>query len=178
MVKVIAVLACLLIVVMDATAGILGIKAEAAQNKVKQLRLWIFECKKPSHEAFILAAGAAIVLAVAHFLANLIGCIGCFKQNSAKSGAPTHLFSKTCCIILWYDISSSHIPTSIANDRSSCWAGTASHRNFIKQGVRIFLWSHSSSLLVIWGICLFCSCAIRGCLYCHNQCSSLRRLMI
>ncbi|GAA0182721.1 hypothetical protein LIER_30414 [Lithospermum erythrorhizon] len=136
MVKVIAVLACLLIVVMDATAGILGIKAEAAQNKVKQLRLWIFECKKPSHEAFILAAGAAIVLAVAHFLANLIGCIGCFKQNSAKSGAPTHLFSKTCCIILWIVVAVGLVLLvigTLSNKESGSSCGLT-HRHYLSYG--------------------------------------------
>ncbi|KAE8683777.1 Detected protein of confused Function [Hibiscus syriacus] len=35
-------------------SGILGIQAEVAQNKVKHLRLWIFECRDPSHEAFKL----------------------------------------------------------------------------------------------------------------------------
>ncbi|CAI9777232.1 unnamed protein product [Fraxinus pennsylvanica] len=51
---------------LDVTAGILGIKAEAAQNQEKHLRLWIFECKEPSHNAFVLSVAAATLLCMAH----------------------------------------------------------------------------------------------------------------
>ncbi|OMO99913.1 hypothetical protein COLO4_13023 [Corchorus olitorius] len=73
MVKLGGILVCVLIVAMDVSAGILGIKAEVEQNKVKHLRLWIFECRDPSHAAFKLAFGAAALLSLAHVLANLGG---------------------------------------------------------------------------------------------------------
>lgn len=96
----IGLLVCLLVMMMDVVAGILGIEAELAQNKVivtyiytskiqqanannialcKQvdhLKVWIFECRDPSHKAFKLGLSAAIILALAHTIGNLFG--GCF----------------------------------------------------------------------------------------------------
>ncbi|XP_038881391.1 uncharacterized protein LOC120072925 [Benincasa hispida] len=64
---------CLLIIIMDVTAGILGIQAEIAQNKVNHFKMWIFECKDPSYNAFKLGLAAAILLGLAHAIANLAG---------------------------------------------------------------------------------------------------------
>ncbi|OVA11653.1 Protein of unknown function DUF1218 [Macleaya cordata] len=71
--KAIAALICLLIVSMDIVAGVLGIQAEIAQNKVKHLKLWIFECREPSQDAFKLGLAAASILALAHVIAILLG---------------------------------------------------------------------------------------------------------
>ncbi|KAJ0918570.1 putative modifying wall lignin-1/2 [Helianthus annuus] len=51
---------CVIVIVLDIIAGILGVKAEAAQNQEKHLRLWLFECKEPSQEAFRLGCGAIL----------------------------------------------------------------------------------------------------------------------
>ncbi|XP_023002958.1 uncharacterized protein LOC111496708 [Cucurbita maxima] len=75
-------LVCLLVIIMDVTAGILGIQAEIAQNKVNHLKMWIFECKDPSYNAFKLGLAAAILLGIAHAIANLIG--GCIYVRSAE----------------------------------------------------------------------------------------------
>ncbi|CAA3011508.1 uncharacterized protein LOC111372148 [Olea europaea subsp. europaea] len=72
MVKKIVIFACLLIIALDITAGILGIKAEAAQNQEKHLRLWIFECKEPSHDAFVLGVAAATLLFKRSFQKHLL----------------------------------------------------------------------------------------------------------
>lgn len=73
---------CILVIIMDVTAGILGIQAEIAQNKVNHLKMWIFECKDPSYNAFKLGLAAAILLALAHAIANLVG--GCIFVRSAE----------------------------------------------------------------------------------------------
>ncbi|KAE8662213.1 formin-like protein 5-like [Hibiscus syriacus] len=73
-------------VALDVAAGILGIQAEVAQNKVKHLRLWIFECRDPSHEAFKLALGAVILLSLAHFsLTFLVAACASVLKKSSKS---------------------------------------------------------------------------------------------
>uniref|UniRef100_A0A6N2MNY3 Uncharacterized protein n=1 Tax=Salix viminalis TaxID=40686 RepID=A0A6N2MNY3_SALVM len=78
MVRIGGILVCMLVVAMDVAAGFLGIQAEIAQNKalnnarprvliqVKHLRLWIFECREPSEDAFKLGLAAAGILVLAH----------------------------------------------------------------------------------------------------------------
>ncbi|KAK4368467.1 hypothetical protein RND71_012259 [Anisodus tanguticus] len=85
MAKLFGIFACLLIVALDSIAGILGIKAEAAQNQEKHLKLWLFECKEPSHDAFVLGVAAACLLGISHVLANLLGgCSVCATDNIKK----------------------------------------------------------------------------------------------
>ncbi|XP_059664572.1 protein VASCULATURE COMPLEXITY AND CONNECTIVITY-like [Cornus florida] len=98
----IGVLVCLLIVVMDIVAGILGIKAEAAQNKVKDFKLGIFECKEPSHKAFVLGLVAATLLCLAHILANLLGgCTNCTTQEELPKPSQHSKLSVACLVFTW-----------------------------------------------------------------------------
>ncbi|KAL6546706.1 hypothetical protein OROMI_022427 [Orobanche minor] len=78
----IAILVCLLVMIIDIAAGILGIEAEVAENKVQQLRVWIFECRDPSNEAFKLGLAAVVLLCLAHIIANLLG--GCILIRSKE----------------------------------------------------------------------------------------------
>jgi hypothetical protein len=41
--------------------------------QVKHLRLWIFECREPSEDAFKLGLAAAGILVLAHVIANFLG---------------------------------------------------------------------------------------------------------
>ncbi|KAF5943705.1 hypothetical protein HYC85_017782 [Camellia sinensis] len=80
---------CLLIMMLDIVAGILGIQAEITQNKVKNQRVWIFDCREPSHEAFKLGLAALVLLCLAHTIANFFGgcvCI-CSKQDLQRATA-------------------------------------------------------------------------------------------
>ncbi|CAH2056825.1 unnamed protein product [Thlaspi arvense] len=82
-------LVCLLVMAMDITAGILGIEAEVAQNKVKNLRAWIFECRDPSYEAFKLGMAAVVLLSLAHTIANLLGgCICFWSREELERASP------------------------------------------------------------------------------------------
>ncbi|KAJ6738036.1 hypothetical protein OIU74_003072 [Salix koriyanagi] len=94
------ILVCLIIMALDVVAGILGIEAEIAQNKVKHSRMWIFECRDPSYQAFKLGLAAILFLPLAQIIANLLG--GCAslwsteedfgKASAAKKLAAASLF--------------------------------------------------------------------------------------
>ncbi|KAL8540555.1 hypothetical protein ACS0TY_001985 [Phlomoides rotata] len=68
--------------VMDIIAGVLGIQAEVAENKVQNVRMLIFECRDPSYEAFKLGLAAVVVLCVAHITVNFLG--GCIFIGSKE----------------------------------------------------------------------------------------------
>lgn len=99
---------CLLIIIIDVIAGILGIEAEISQNKVKHLRVWIFECRDPSYQAFKLGFAAAVLLAFAHVLANMLGGCICMwsteeldKSSANKQLAVSSLLLSWCIIFLF-----------------------------------------------------------------------------
>lgn len=99
--KIVGIIGCLMIMGLDTIAGVLGIRAEAAQNQVKHLRLWIFECKEPSHEAFQLGFAAAVLLVLAHVLAHLLGgCNVCFGEDAKKASTSRQL-SLACLLFTW-----------------------------------------------------------------------------
>ncbi|KAG6419547.1 hypothetical protein SASPL_121769 [Salvia splendens] len=99
--KFMGIFACLLIVCLDMVGGILGIKAEAAQNQEKHLRLWIFECKEPSHDAYVLGLAAATLLGIAHVLANLLGGCSVCTQEEIEKASPTKKLSIACLVFTW-----------------------------------------------------------------------------
>ncbi|KAJ4982350.1 hypothetical protein NE237_033187 [Protea cynaroides] len=131
-------LICLLIVVMDIVAGILGIEAEIAQNKVRHLRVyWIFECREPSPDAFKLGLAAASILALAHVIANLLGgcmCI-CSKDQWERASANMQL-TVGCLFLSWIMLVvgfSMLIIGALANSKSRGSCGF-SHHHFLSIG--------------------------------------------
>ncbi|KAG6638935.1 hypothetical protein I3843_10G064400 [Carya illinoinensis] len=134
---------CILIIVMDIVAGILGIEAEIAQNKVKHLRVWIFECRDPSYEAFKLGLAAAIFLALAHIIGNLVsGCICVWsKQDYANSSANRQL-AVASLIFSWIILAvglSMLIVGTMANSRSRKSCGLAHQRLLSIGGILCFV---------------------------------------
>ncbi|KAJ4813288.1 hypothetical protein LUZ62_025854 [Rhynchospora pubera] len=102
MAKVEAVIVCILIIIMDAVAGILGIEAEKAQNHGRHLRVLFIECKEPVHQAYRLGIAAATLLALSHFIANLLGgcmCI-CSRDDLDRSSANRQMAAITM-VISW-----------------------------------------------------------------------------
>ncbi|XP_010267821.1 PREDICTED: uncharacterized protein LOC104604940 [Nelumbo nucifera] len=132
-----AALICLLILAMDVSAGILGIQAEVAQNKEKYVRLWIFECRNPSHQAFKLGLAAASLLALAHVIANLVGgcmCI-CSKDELERSSTNKQL-AVVCLILSWIVLAvgfSMLIIGTMTNSKSRGSCGI-SHHHFLSIG--------------------------------------------
>ncbi|XP_041003168.1 uncharacterized protein LOC121248694 [Juglans microcarpa x Juglans regia] len=93
---------CILIVGLDVVAGILGIEAEVEENKVKHLRLWIFECRDPSKQALKLGLAAAGVLCIAHVIANLLGGCNCIcSQEEFEKASPSRQLSVACLVFTW-----------------------------------------------------------------------------
>lgn len=70
---------------------------------MKHLRLWIFECREPSHEAFLLGLAAAALLGLAHVIVNLLGGCNCFcSQEELQKASPNRQLSVACFIFTWY----------------------------------------------------------------------------
>ncbi|XP_076948752.1 protein DESIGUAL 2-like [Bidens hawaiensis] len=123
---------CLLIIVMDLTAGILGIEAEVAQNKVQNLKVWILECRDPSYKAFKLGFVALVFLTFAHAIANLFG--GCHvvwskpeleRATSNKQLAMVSLFLSWITLIIGFWML---IAGVLANTESRKSCGVSNHR--------------------------------------------------
>ncbi|XP_070672405.1 protein VASCULATURE COMPLEXITY AND CONNECTIVITY-like [Malus domestica] len=69
---------------------------------VKHLRLWIFECREPSHEAFKLGLAAAGLLVLAHVVANLLGGCNCIcSQDELQKAPPNKQLSMACLVFTW-----------------------------------------------------------------------------
>ncbi|KAE8667313.1 Kinesin-3 [Hibiscus syriacus] len=84
---------CLMIVLLDFAAGFLGIQAH-----VKRL-----ECRQPNDEAFELGLIAAVLLALSHVSANLLGgcmCICCTEKLENKSSG-IRKFWFGCLVLSW-----------------------------------------------------------------------------
>ncbi|KAK1303405.1 hypothetical protein QJS10_CPB11g01147 [Acorus calamus] len=128
---------CILIIAMDITAGILGIQAEIAQNKVKHVRLLIFECKEPSHQAYKLGLAAVALLVLAHAIANLLGgCVCVFtREELDRSSADKQLAAGTL-ILSWIVLIVAFtmlLVGAMANSKSRASCGLA-HRRFLSIG--------------------------------------------
>ncbi|KAI7736957.1 hypothetical protein M8C21_025508 [Ambrosia artemisiifolia] len=127
---------CIFIMALDITAGFLGIKAEGAQNQEKHLRLWLFECKEPSQEAFRLGCVAILLLIVAHVLANLLsGCTAC-SQDQTHKGSLWRQLSLLSFIFTWVIVAvglGALVIGTKANHKSNASCGL-SHHHFLSIG--------------------------------------------
>ncbi|CAN8285311.1 unnamed protein product [Cochlearia groenlandica] len=137
MIKIGGILVCLLIVGLDVAAAILGIQAEVAQNQVKHTRLWLFECREPSHDAFRLGLAAATILAIAHVLINLVGgCLCICSQEEFQRSSSTKQISMLCLVITWivFVIGFSVLVIgTISNNKSRASCGFT-HQHFLSIG--------------------------------------------
>ncbi|GMY31473.1 protein VASCULATURE COMPLEXITY AND CONNECTIVITY-like [Fagus crenata] len=99
----ILVLVCLVLVAMDVLAGILGIKAEFAKNKVTRMRLRTIVCKESNRDAFKLGLAAAVLLALAHVTSNMLsGCIcTSFMEELERSSSTKRKIWFACHIFSW-----------------------------------------------------------------------------
>ncbi|KAJ0749916.1 hypothetical protein HanPSC8_Chr05g0202961 [Helianthus annuus] len=133
---------CVIVIVLDIIAGILGVKAEAAQNQEKHLRLWLFECKEPSQEAFRLGCGAILLLIVAHVLANLLnGCTPCGQDETHKASLGRQL-SLLSLFFTWV-IAAVGLGLLVigtkANHKSNASCGLSHHRFLSMGGILCFV---------------------------------------
>lgn len=136
MAKAFGIFACFLIVALDVVAGILGIKAEAAQNQEKHLKLWIFECKEPSHDAFVMGLAAASLLGIAHVLANLLGGCSVCTSDEVQKASPSRQLSIACLIFTWIILAvglSMLVIGTMSNNKSRASCGFT-HHHFLSIG--------------------------------------------
>ncbi|KAK2650660.1 hypothetical protein Ddye_018149 [Dipteronia dyeriana] len=143
MVKVGGALVCLLVVALDIAAGIIAIQAEVEQNKEKHLRLWIFECRDPSPEAFKLGLGAAGLLVLAHIIANLIGgCMCICSQDDFQRASPNRQLSMACLVFTWIILAvglSLLVVGTLSNNKSKGSCGFTHHHFLSIGGISCFV---------------------------------------
>lgn len=75
--------------------------------------MWIFECRDPSEQAFKLGLAAAILLALAHVIGNLLGGCVCIssKEDYDRSSANKQL-AVASLVFSWYVTSQTRISAS------------------------------------------------------------------
>ncbi|XP_073128979.1 protein DESIGUAL 2-like [Henckelia pumila] len=136
-------LVCILIMVMDIVAGILGIEADIAQNKVKHLRVWIFECRDPSYQAFKLGLAAIVLLSVAHIITNLLaGCILITSKEEMDAASPNKQLAFSSHVLAWIMLGIAFIlliSGTSANSKSRKDCGIVHHRVLSIGGVLCFI---------------------------------------
>lgn len=133
---------CLLVMTMDIIAAVLGIQAEIAQNKVNNLRVWIFECRDPSYEAFKLGLVAAILLAFAHVIANMLGgCICIWSKEELDRSSQNKQLAAAALILSWITLIiafSMLISGALSNSRPRQSCGISNHRLLSIGGILCF----------------------------------------
>ncbi|KAK7363006.1 hypothetical protein VNO77_05132 [Canavalia gladiata] len=136
-------LVCILVMVLDVVAGILGIQAEIAQNKVKDLKMWVFVCRDPSYEAFKLGLSASIFLALAHVIAHLLGgCICMRSKEECQKATANRQLAIAFLIFSWVALAiafSMLIIGTLANSRSRESCGISNHRFLSIGGILCFI---------------------------------------
>ncbi|KAJ4891462.1 hypothetical protein Rs2_31210 [Raphanus sativus] len=143
MTKIGGILVCLVIVGLDIAAAILGIQAEVAQNQVKHMRLWLFECREPSQDAYRLGLGAAAVLVMAHVLINLIGgCLCICSQDEFQRSSSTKQISMACLVLTWIVFAvgfGALVIGTMSNNKSRSSCGFTHHHFLSIGGILCFL---------------------------------------
>ncbi|KAK9084944.1 hypothetical protein Sjap_025355 [Stephania japonica] len=141
--KALGALVCLVIIGLDVVAGILGIQAESAQDKVKHLRMWIFECKEPSKDAFNLAIAAAGLLTIAHVVANLLsGCACIWSKDEFDRSSINKQLATGCLVLSWIIFVAGMavlVIGAMANSKSRSSCGMSHHRFLSMGGIACFV---------------------------------------
>ncbi|KAK7368904.1 hypothetical protein VNO80_10937 [Phaseolus coccineus] len=136
-------LVCILVLVLDIVAGILGIQAEIAQNKVKDLKMWALECRDPNYEAFKLGVCASILLVFAHASAHLLGrCICMRSKEECERATANRKLAVAFLILSWIALAISFsllVLGTLANSRSRESCGISNSRFLSIGGILCFV---------------------------------------
>ncbi|KAK6917397.1 DESIGUAL/Modifying wall lignin-1/2 [Dillenia turbinata] len=134
---------CLLIIIMDVIAGILGIEAEVAENKVQNFKMWIFECRDPSYQAFKLGLAAAVILSLAHVIATLLGgCVCIWSKEELDKSSPNKQLAFGSLVFSWIILTiafSMLMIGTLSNSKSRKSCGIAHHRLLSIGGILCFI---------------------------------------
>ncbi|CAA0826545.1 Protein of unknown function (DUF1218 [Striga hermonthica] len=141
--KNIAFLVCFLIMVIDIVAGVLGIQAEVAENKVQELRVWVFECRDPSNQAFKLGLSAVVLLCLAHIITNLLGgCVFIGSKEELDRASPNKQLAAASLVMSWIMLAIAFIllmSGTLANAQTRKNCGIAHHRQLSIGGILCFV---------------------------------------
>ncbi|XP_051125343.1 protein DESIGUAL 2-like [Andrographis paniculata] len=133
----------LAIMVLDIVAGILGIEAEVAQNKVQHLKQWIFECRDPSYQAFKLGLAAVVLLCLAHAATNLLGgCIFIRSKEELDQASSNKQMAAASLVMLWLMLGIAFILLISginANSKSRMHCGISNRRQLSIGGILCFI---------------------------------------
>ncbi|XVE87870.1 hypothetical protein DITRI_Ditri19aG0023100 [Diplodiscus trichospermus] len=137
-------LICLLIMALDIVAGILGIEAEIAQNKVMINARWgILECREPSFQAYKLGLAATILLGLAHVIGNLLGgCVCIWSKKDLDKATANKQLAVASLIFSWIVLAvgfSMLIIGTLSNSKSRTLCGISNHRLFTIGGILCFI---------------------------------------
>ncbi|XP_047168970.1 protein DESIGUAL 3-like [Vigna umbellata] len=136
-------LVCILVLVLDVAAGILGIQAEIAENKVKELKMWALECRDPSFGAFKLGVAASVLLAFAHAFAHLLGgCICMRSKEECERATANRQLAVSFFLLSWMVLAigfSLLILGTLANSRSRESCGMSNRRFLSIGGILCFV---------------------------------------
>ncbi|KAM1347757.1 hypothetical protein ACFX2H_036646 [Malus domestica] len=142
MVKNMTPLVCVPLLIMDVVAGILGMQAEIAQNKVHHLKVGVFECKDQSYQAFKLGLAAAVILAVAHVAGNLIGgCICIRSREDYQETTANKQLAVGFLILSWITLAAALsllIAGTLLNSKSRKSCGLSHRRILLIGGILCF----------------------------------------
>lgn len=67
------------------------------------MKVWIFECREPSYTAYKLGVAAAILLALAHIIANVLGgCVCVWSKDAYTNASANKQLAIASLIFSWY----------------------------------------------------------------------------
>lgn len=67
------------------------------------MRVWIFECREPSYEAYKLGFAACVLLAIAHVIANVLGgCVCISSREQYVRSSPNKQIAAASLVFSWY----------------------------------------------------------------------------
>ncbi|CAI9783892.1 unnamed protein product [Fraxinus pennsylvanica] len=134
---------CLLITIMDITAGILGIQGEIDQNKVNHLRAWNFECRDPGNQAFKHGIAAVLLLLTTHVIANSLGgCIFIRSKEELDQASPNKQLASASLVLSWIMLGFAFtllISGTLSNLKSRKDCGIAHHHLLYVGGILCFI---------------------------------------
>ncbi|XP_023542772.1 uncharacterized protein LOC111802580 [Cucurbita pepo subsp. pepo] len=139
-------LVCILVMVMDAVAGLLAIRAEKAQNQVKlqSESLWVYECsRKPRDDAFSQGLAATILLGLAHAIAKVLGgCIWIRNMQHFQQSNANRRLGLLFMILSWITLAigfSMLVAGTVDNSKRKNSCEISSHGLFLIGGIVCFI---------------------------------------
>lgn len=101
------------------------------------MRLFIFECKKPSHEAYKLSLAAAALLALSHAIANLVGgCVCVCSKDELEKSSPNRQLGAAAFVLSWIvaAVAFALLVIGVMNNKKSRTSCGFAHHHFMSVG--------------------------------------------